>query len=87
MTDPFEALRSPLFPVDPDPEFAATLRARLQRALSLPRGVSMSATSTPVSATVSARTAITPYLAVATAAGHCTGTPKRSAPVRAASRS
>jgi len=65
MTDPFEALRSPLFPVDPDPEFAATLRVRLQRALSLPRGVSMSATSTPVSATVSARTAITPYLAVA----------------------
>jgi len=65
MTDPFEVLRSPLFPVDPDPEFAATLRARLQRALSLPTGVSMSAASIPVSAPVSARTAITPYLAVA----------------------
>jgi len=31
MTDPLKVLRSPLLPVDPDPEFAANLRARLQR--------------------------------------------------------
>jgi predicted enzyme related to lactoylglutathione lyase len=33
MTDPLDALRTPVAPVDPDPEFAATLRARLLRAL------------------------------------------------------
>ena len=32
MTDPFEVLRTPLIPVDPDPEFAATLRARTNSA-------------------------------------------------------
>lgn len=69
MTDPLKVLRSPLLPVDPDPEFAATLRARLQRALSLPRGASMSTTSaaTTTSAPLSASTRITPYLAVADA--------------------
>lgn len=50
MTDPFDALREPVVPVDPDPEFAATLRARLERALALPRGV------TPVTVTETART-------------------------------
>lgn len=63
MTDSFEALRSPLTPVDPDPDFAAALRVRLQRALSLPRGVSMS--PIPESAPAPARTTITPYLVVA----------------------
>ena len=69
MIDPFEALRSPLIPVDPDAEFAAALRARLQRALSLPRGVSMSATSTSTTTatTAAASAVITPYLAVADA--------------------
>ena len=41
MTDPFGALRAPVVPTDPDPDFAATLRARLERALALPRGVTM----------------------------------------------
>src|SRR6202050_2015310 len=31
MTDPFEALREPVTPVDPDPEFAGRLRTRLTR--------------------------------------------------------
>ena len=31
MTDPFEALREPVTPVDPDPGFAARLRERLSR--------------------------------------------------------
>jgi uncharacterized glyoxalase superfamily protein PhnB len=39
MTDPFDVLREPVVPVAPDPDFAATLRARLERALALPRGV------------------------------------------------
>ena len=43
MADPFAALRTPLSPTDPDPGFAATLRTRLERALSLPRGVRMTA--------------------------------------------
>jgi len=42
MTDPFEALRSPLVPTDPDPSFAANLRALLEQAFSLPRGVTVS---------------------------------------------
>ena len=33
MADPFEVLRTPHLPVDPDPGFAAGLRVRLQRAL------------------------------------------------------
>ena len=33
MTDPFDALRLPHTPVDPDPRFAADLRARIERAL------------------------------------------------------
>ena len=33
MTDPFDALREPVVPVDPDPEFAARLRDRLTRAV------------------------------------------------------
>ena len=39
MTDPFHDLYEPIRPVDPDPVFARRLRARLERALALPRGV------------------------------------------------
>lgn len=46
MTDPLRALRAPTPAVDPDPAFAATLRARLERALALPQGVVVSDTST-----------------------------------------
>jgi predicted enzyme related to lactoylglutathione lyase len=42
MTDPLESLRLPHSPVDPDPAFAVRLRARLTRALALPKGVTVS---------------------------------------------
>jgi len=42
MADPFRALRAPVTPADPDPGFAARLRARLERALDLPEGVAVS---------------------------------------------
>jgi predicted enzyme related to lactoylglutathione lyase len=38
MADPFEALRSPIVPTDPDPAFAANLRARVASAFDLPEG-------------------------------------------------
>ena len=46
----FATLRLPLTPVSPDPRFAAELRNRLQRALTLPKGVSMTTTTSPTSA-------------------------------------
>lgn len=65
MTDPFEQLREPVTPVDPDPAFARRLRARIERALALPRGViSMTTTTAPEVATTP-RPAAVPYLAVA----------------------
>jgi uncharacterized glyoxalase superfamily protein PhnB len=68
MTDPLDALRQPESPVDPDPTFAAQLRARLERALRLPRGVqSMTATADPAAASATALSrqyALVPYLAV-----------------------
>jgi uncharacterized glyoxalase superfamily protein PhnB len=42
MTDPFEALREPVTPVDPDPEFAGRLRMRLTREVFAPPGGTMS---------------------------------------------
>ena len=44
MADPFSVLRAPVTPADPDPAFAARLRARLERALDLPEGVVVSDT-------------------------------------------
>jgi predicted enzyme related to lactoylglutathione lyase len=41
VTDPFEALRSPTVAIDPDPAFAARLRARIERALDQPSGAPM----------------------------------------------
>ena len=72
MTDPFDALRAPVEPVDPDPAFAAALRARIQRALTLPRGVAVSTTTTAtttVEAPPTALGAAIPYLAVPVGAG------------------
>lgn len=46
MIDPLNVLRAPLTSVDPDPAFATDLRARLERALALPRGVAVSETTT-----------------------------------------
>src|SRR5579863_2609551 len=71
MPDPFEALRSPLIPIDPDSEFAARLRARVERALSLPEGVIVSQTTLPPAHATTEPTArrggaigVTPYLVV-----------------------
>lgn len=66
MRDPFTELRDRGGPVEPEPGFAARLRARLERALNLPKGVS------PVTTTTEARPStahepIVPYLAVADA--------------------
>ncbi|HEY1346939.1 MAG TPA: VOC family protein [Streptosporangiaceae bacterium] len=47
MADPFSVLRAPVTPADPDPGFAARLRARLERAFDLPEGVAVSDSSTP----------------------------------------
>lgn len=45
MSDPLEALRLPIPSLDPDPAFTTRLRARLERALTLPPGVVMTETS------------------------------------------
>lgn len=42
MVDPLEILAAPIEPVRPDPEFIATLRTRIERALGLPTGVAVS---------------------------------------------
>ncbi len=44
MTDPLNALRQPVTPVDPDPAFTAELRSRLERALLAPEGAPMTTT-------------------------------------------
>ena len=67
MIDPFEALRRPYPPADPDPAFAARLRARIERALALPRGVAV--TNTVVDPPAVARGAAIPYLAVPVGTG------------------
>ena len=67
MTDPFDALREPVVPTDPDPDFAASLRARIERALALPRGVAVTALQEQT--TIAAHGAAIPYLAVAVGSG------------------
>ncbi len=42
MPDPFDDLRTPIVPTEPDPVFAARLRARLERAFTLPKGATVS---------------------------------------------
>lgn len=44
--DPLDALRTPVVPVDPDPTFAAHLRARLERVLLTPREAPTMSTTT-----------------------------------------
>lgn len=73
--DPLTVLAGGESPVPPDPAFAARLRARLEAAVTLPKGVVMSGTDTaiadlnaPAAAPVEvARPAALPYLAVADA--------------------
>jgi len=67
VTDPFDALRAPVTPATPDPAFAARLRARLERALDLPRGVAVTGTATLTEtrpSTPAPAGAAIPYLAV-----------------------
>ena len=68
MTDPFDALREPVVPTDPDPDFAASLRARIERALALPRGVAVTSTLVEHPPTAALGAAI-PSLAVPTGSG------------------
>lgn len=65
MPDPFEALRLPLTPADPDPAFARSLRSRVEQALELPKGITVSNLVIESPAFSAQRAAITPYLAVA----------------------
>lgn len=70
MTDPLDILRTPVTPADPDPTFAARLRARVERALALPRGVAMTTTTAAPTAETTvpaAAGAAIPYLAVSDA--------------------
>jgi uncharacterized glyoxalase superfamily protein PhnB len=59
MTDPFDALRAPVRPADPDPRFATELREMLQRAVL--DGGEMTSTESPARAELHS---LTPYLAV-----------------------
>jgi len=65
MTDPFEALRAPIIPINPDPAFANLLRTRIQFALE-PRGANVPThTRHPEAARSQVKvTGIIPYLAV-----------------------
>ena len=67
MADPFEALHAPVPSTDPDSSFAARLRARLERALDLPRGATVSGLTTDVETAPATATGVVPYLAVADA--------------------
>jgi predicted enzyme related to lactoylglutathione lyase len=64
MSDPFEFLRVPTAPIEPDAAFRTTLWTRLVRALALPEGASVNdlALDDPSAAPLTAL--ITPYLAV-----------------------
>jgi predicted enzyme related to lactoylglutathione lyase len=70
-SDPLNVLRADDLPVQPDPDFAARLRRRLESALSLPEGVVMSGTATAISELTEPvtvpRPAALPYLSVADA--------------------
>lgn len=76
MTDPLDALREPVRPVDPDPAFAARLRARLERAVltgpatHTEREDDMLTTTAPATAAAQAVRlhTVTPYLMVPDAA-------------------
>ena len=66
MADPFDVLRLPLRPADPDPAFAERLRRRIHQALYLPKGVTVSdltlRSESPPTTTTSG---VVPYLIVA----------------------
>lgn len=65
MTDPFEVLREPVTPVDPDPGFAGRLRQRLTREIFALQGGTMSQRT--VEREPARPPALTPYLVVSDA--------------------
>ncbi|HSZ42464.1 MAG TPA: VOC family protein [Trebonia sp.] len=78
MTDPFEALREPVTPIDPDPGFAGRLRQRLTREIFASAGETMSQPATPAQQTSAPQQAaaqrepawpptLTPYIMVSDA--------------------
>jgi uncharacterized glyoxalase superfamily protein PhnB len=64
MADPFETLRLPPTPAEPDPAFSQRLRARIQRAIDLPKGATVSDLVIETPVFFPQHQAITPYLAV-----------------------
>jgi uncharacterized glyoxalase superfamily protein PhnB len=69
MTDPFEALREPVRPADPDSGFAGRLRQRLTREVFTPPGGTMSqqTAATRVEREPARSPALTPYIVVSDA--------------------
>jgi uncharacterized glyoxalase superfamily protein PhnB len=69
MTDPFEALREPVTPADPDPGFAGRLRQRLTREVFTPIGGTMSqqTAATRTEPGPARPAALTPYIVVSDA--------------------
>jgi uncharacterized glyoxalase superfamily protein PhnB len=69
MTDPFEALREPVTPVDPDPDFAGRLRLRLTREVFAPTGATMTQQTAAIRAErePASPPTLTPYIVVADA--------------------
>jgi len=69
VTDPFEALREPVTPVDPDPDFAGRLRQRLTREVFASQGGTMSQPTTAVQVERAPAwpPTLTPYIVVADA--------------------
>ncbi len=69
MTDPFESLREPVTPADPDPGFAGRLRMRLTRAVFAPPGGTMSqqTAATPAEREPAWPPTLTPYIVVSDA--------------------
>lgn len=68
-TDPFDVLREPVVPVDPDPDFAGELRLRLTQTVFAQRGESMSqqTVSQHVEREPAWPPALTPYIVVSDA--------------------
>ena len=69
MADPFEVLREPVTPVDPDPDFAGRLRMRLTREIFAPTGGTMSQQSvtTPVEREPAQPPTLSPHIMVSDA--------------------
>jgi uncharacterized glyoxalase superfamily protein PhnB len=69
MTDPFESLREPVTPVDPDPDFAGRLRQRLTREVFASPGGAMSQQTAAIQAEREPAwpPALVPYIVVADA--------------------